>query len=93
MKNGFPAPNKELAKTKNNHLTGKAPYKFESGLLQRGVLCEPDAQYRSPRLCCGLPGDRRCFFFVSVILTMPSCEITKRLISLLGTGVALNPSM
>jgi uncharacterized OsmC-like protein len=30
MKNGFPAPNKELAKTKNNHLTGKAPYKFES---------------------------------------------------------------
>jgi hypothetical protein len=42
MKNGFPAPNKELAKTKNNHLTGKAPYKFESGLLQRGVRCELD---------------------------------------------------
>jgi hypothetical protein len=37
MKNGFPAPNKELAKTKNNHLTGKAPYKFESVLLQRRV--------------------------------------------------------
>jgi hypothetical protein len=37
MKNGFPAPNKELAKTKNNHLTGKAPYKFESVSLQRGV--------------------------------------------------------
>jgi hypothetical protein len=37
MKNGFPAPNKELAKTKNNHLTGKTPYKFESGFLQRGV--------------------------------------------------------
>ena len=35
MKNGFPAPNKELAKTKNNHLTGKAPYKFESAFLQR----------------------------------------------------------
>src|SRR5580692_3952540 len=26
-KNGFPAPNKEPAKTKNHHLTGKAPYK------------------------------------------------------------------
>jgi hypothetical protein len=35
MKNGFPAPNKELAKTKNNHLTGKTPYKFESISLQR----------------------------------------------------------
>jgi hypothetical protein len=41
MKNGFPAPNKELAKTKNNHLTGKAPYKFESAFLQRGVTSEP----------------------------------------------------
>jgi hypothetical protein len=39
MKNGFPAPNKELAKTKNNHLTGKTPYKFESIPLQRRV-CE-----------------------------------------------------
>jgi hypothetical protein len=38
MKNGFPAPNKELsAKTQNNHLTGKAPYKFESGFLQQPV--------------------------------------------------------
>jgi hypothetical protein len=28
MKNGLPAPNKELAaETKNNRLTGKAPYK------------------------------------------------------------------
>ena len=26
-----------LSKTQNNHLTGKAPYKFESGLLQRRV--------------------------------------------------------
>ena len=25
MKNGFPAPNKELAKTQNRHLTGKTP--------------------------------------------------------------------
>ena len=41
MKNGFPAPNKELAKTQNHHLTGKAPYKFESISLQRRVLCEP----------------------------------------------------
>jgi hypothetical protein len=41
MKNGFPAPNKELAKTKNNHLTGKAPYKFESTPLQQRVRCEP----------------------------------------------------
>src|SRR5882757_9727478 len=30
-----------LSKTQNNHLTGKAPYKFESGLLQRRVTCEP----------------------------------------------------
>src|SRR6266403_1777524 len=41
-KNGLPAPNKEPPTTKNNHLTGKAPYKFESGLLQRGVRCELD---------------------------------------------------
>src|ERR1700730_7041640 len=41
MKNGFPAPNKELsAKTQNNHLTGKAPYKFESTSLQRRVSFE-----------------------------------------------------
>src|ERR1700738_3825562 len=40
-KNGFPAPNKEPAKTKNHHLTGKAPYKFESISLQRRVRCEP----------------------------------------------------
>src|SRR5580700_2260376 len=31
-----------LSKTQNNHLTGKAPYKFESALLQEGVRCEPD---------------------------------------------------
>jgi hypothetical protein len=30
MKNGFPAPNKEPAKTQKHYLTGKAPYKFES---------------------------------------------------------------
>src|SRR5260221_7099033 len=30
-----------LSKTQNNHLTGKAPYKFESCSLQRGVMYEP----------------------------------------------------
>src|SRR5438045_4644007 len=50
MKNGFPAPNKELAKTKNNHLTGKAPYKFESGLLQRRVTSELDRTALRPLL-------------------------------------------
>src|ERR1700693_4566929 len=40
-KNGFPAPNKEPAKTKNHHLTGKAPYKFESISLLRRVRNEP----------------------------------------------------
>jgi hypothetical protein len=43
-KNGFPAPNKELAKTKNNHLTGKTPYKFESAFLQ-GRVCEPSFRW------------------------------------------------
>src|ERR1700719_629094 len=36
-KNGVPAPNKEPAKTKNHHLTGKAPYRFECGSLHRRV--------------------------------------------------------
>src|SRR5205823_3727081 len=36
-------------KTKNNHLTGKAPYKFESPLLQRRVECEPDSFARVRR--------------------------------------------
>src|SRR5215468_4643223 len=39
-KNGFPAPNKEPAKTKNDYLTGKAPYRFES-TLQRRATREP----------------------------------------------------
>src|SRR6476659_9813857 len=29
---------KTVSATQNNRLTGKAPYKFESGLLQRGVM-------------------------------------------------------
>jgi hypothetical protein len=36
-KNGFPAPNKELATNQNDYLTGKAPYKFESVSLHRRV--------------------------------------------------------
>src|ERR1700739_2672803 len=30
-----------LQQTKNNYLTGKAPYGFESTSLQRGIRCEP----------------------------------------------------
>ena len=48
-KNGFPAPNKEPAKTKNHHLTGKAPYKFESISLQHGVCCEPAPLHQGAR--------------------------------------------
>src|SRR4029077_11050036 len=33
-KNGFPAPNKELATNQNDYLTGKAPYKFDVSALQ-----------------------------------------------------------
>src|SRR5262245_36204823 len=43
-KNGFPAPNKELTKAKNNDLTGKAPYGFESISVQRRVKA------RTPRI-------------------------------------------
>src|SRR5207237_1849210 len=39
-KNGFPAPNKEPTPTKNDYLTEKAPYRFESCSLQRRVRCE-----------------------------------------------------
>jgi hypothetical protein len=45
-KNGFPAPNKEPAKTKNDHLTGKAPYKFESISLQQTVSLSPSAAFQ-----------------------------------------------
>jgi chaperonin GroEL len=34
----FPLRTKNRQKTKNHHLTGKAPYKFESPSLRRGVL-------------------------------------------------------
>src|SRR5438445_1848780 len=35
-----PLRTKNRQQTKNHYLTGKAPYRFESFLLQRGVLCE-----------------------------------------------------
>ena len=54
MKNGFPAPNKELAKTKNNHLTGKTPYKFESISLQRRV-CKPSVPRKIRVVGCRRP--------------------------------------
>src|SRR5438132_10517221 len=37
MKNGLPAPNKELSANQKHYLTGKAPYKFESLFLHRRV--------------------------------------------------------
>src|SRR5207244_8969011 len=40
-KNGFPAPNKEPAKTKNAYLTGKAPYRFECTFLHQRVSLSP----------------------------------------------------
>src|SRR5205814_4391935 len=36
----FPLRTKNLLQTKNDYLTGKAPYKFESPLLQRRVSSE-----------------------------------------------------
>jgi hypothetical protein len=47
-KNGFPAPNKEPTTTRNDGLTGNAPYKFESRLLRQGV-CLRSAFYQPPR--------------------------------------------
>ena len=38
MKNGFPAPNKEPTTNQKHHLTGKAPYRFESAFLLRRVI-------------------------------------------------------
>jgi hypothetical protein len=44
-KNGFPAPNREPATNQKHDLTGKPPYRFESGSLQRRV-CEPSVPQR-----------------------------------------------
>src|SRR6266403_653644 len=51
-----------LSKTQNNHLTGKAPYKFEPGLLQRRV-CEPSV------LLDGIPRTRS---------TRPRLDVTEQ---------------
>jgi len=50
-KNGFPAPNKEPTTNQNHYLTAKAPYRFESISLQRGVckLSVPLARSRASR--------------------------------------------
>src|SRR5271156_1170507 len=56
MKNGFPAPNKELQQTKNDHLTGKAPYKFGQAIvgnsegtgLRRGEVIETERRHLGP---------------------------------------------
>src|SRR5882757_5089367 len=55
-----------LSKTQNNHLTGKAPYKFESGFLQRRVYCEPGrpgpgGMANSPALLAQVDQDPRPF--------------------------------
>jgi hypothetical protein len=43
---GRTSEQRTLSKTQNNHLTGKAPYKFESALLQERVHCELDSKRR-----------------------------------------------
>src|ERR1700720_2330402 len=53
-----------LSKTQNNHLTGKAPYKFESGFLQQPVCLSSEprgCKRKAPHFGGGLPvaGDVR----------------------------------
>jgi hypothetical protein len=48
-----------LSKTQNNHLTGKAPYKFESALLQQRVQSEPRELRRQPPRSLGLLGSEQ----------------------------------
>src|SRR6202035_4967615 len=50
---GHTSEQRTLSKAKNNRLTGKAPYKFESIALQRGVSCEPDFRGRIPPMTVG----------------------------------------
>src|ERR1700751_1151138 len=52
---GHTSEQRTLSNTQNNHLTGKAPYKFESGLLQRVVSCEPAPFIRAPEQILGNP--------------------------------------
>src|SRR5207248_11002796 len=49
-----------LSKTKTTPLTGKAPYRFESISLQRGVTCEPDFRERIPSLTDALTPFEKC---------------------------------
>src|ERR1700738_4402278 len=62
---GHTSEQRTLSKTQNNHLTGKAPYKFESISLQRRVHCEPDF----------LDPDKSCFWLRG---RPPSCLSARR---------------
>jgi hypothetical protein len=55
--NGFPAPNKEPTTNQNHYLTAKAPYKFESGFLQRLCPIHHSSMFNqtSNRLCLLVP--------------------------------------
>jgi hypothetical protein len=55
-RNGCLAPNKEPVTNQKHDLTGKAPYKFESTSLQRGVNCEPNFWSASPGRSTGWRG-------------------------------------
>src|ERR1700730_2301046 len=52
-----------LSKTQNNHLTGKAPYKFEAGFLQQRVACEPPDDQQAA-LAAGIVDIRNHFALV-----------------------------
>src|SRR5438270_4547903 len=52
-KNGLSrSEQKTVSTTQNNRLTGKAPYKFESGFLQERVHCELDHDVEHSWLHC-----------------------------------------
>jgi hypothetical protein len=57
-KNGFTAPDKEPPTNQKHHLTGKAPYRFESNPLQQTVRLSRDfsSQYRKVGSCRGVRG-------------------------------------
>src|SRR5580704_6656150 len=65
----FQLRTKNRQQTKNDHLTGKAPYRFESISLQRRVRCEPGFLIRanilfldSPQINARSAGHLRCCF-------------------------------
>jgi hypothetical protein len=70
-KNGFPASNKEPATNQKHDLTGKAPYRFESGSLHRRVHCEPDS----------LIGCRTRIVARDYLPHSESCDATRRSLS------------